>query len=1547
MNGGVVAKATRMNRHHIHFGVVTLTKNTMTKLKLFVCLFLALPCFIFSQEKDFPVAKKIPYYYVTHGDSVLQNYYWMRTKDAPEVINYLNEENTYADLKMKPSAILQKKMFEEMRAMMKENHKTTYEKDSIYFYYSRNIPDQEHPLYCRKKGDTNAVEQVYLNANELQKELGFFQLQNVQISDDHSLLAYAVNTEGGDFGTLYFKHIDKDSVFKEQIANVGSFVLIKDNKSVYYMKKDAQHKLGNQVFLHVLGTDTIQDVKIYESMDNRGAPLSMSTTFSKRYLLIENSFMNHTGDVFAVDLKGDLTKVVKLYSEKPKVRTEIDHYSGEGFNVFTNEKAPDFLIKEVNLLTDKKEHIVFPEEKGSVLLSATHKMGNLYISRRKNARKELLIFHLKSKKITRIPEIDSTGVMYFSNLKMKDTFAIEFGFSSMKTQGITYSYDLKTNTYKVKEVDTLQGYNPDDYVTERVWAPSRDGKKIPVDLVYKKTLKRDGSNPLYITGYGCYGMNQSPTFNPTSLLYLKRGFVYALAHPRGESILGDWWHKDGMLLKKENTIHDFVDATQYLIDAKYTKAKRVIAQGGSAGGLLMGGIANERPEIYGAIIADVPFVNTLEDMLDTLWPNIKAHFDEIGNPYIKKEYDYIKSYSPLHNIKHQNYPSILVTNGYNDSRVPFWAAAQYTARLRELKTDTNWLLLKTNMSAGHGGSSGRYGAIKDEAFKVAFAMQALGVKEEYLTISGKVVDAKGEVIPYANVLVERSSNGTVTNLMGEFTLDLRQGQNPTLVVRSIGYKTEKYAIGSKTRISNIAIVLQTQDKELETAVIHKNNKNYGYEIIKKANQRRPVYNKLLDNYSVDVYIKGVERMDSVPKKLPKFLKAEMPDSNDLGLMGFSESVATFHFKRPDNYKEEMKSSRVAGVKHGYSNNRVGSVWLNLYENSSELTGYSENQFVSPIGDGGILLYKYKLESSFVDDGNKVYKIKVTPRNRADYVYEGYVYIQDQTYSIHSTDLFVTKRQGLNFIDTLYFKQSYGIINDSVSVPISIKSNARIKIWGFDAGLVKVGTFYNYQLNKRFPKKFFHKQVFAVAEDAVKKDSVYWDKNRPVLLTQEEQKYNQKQSVKKDTVYKIDSTYLSRRNKMTLGKLFLSGYERGGKVNFSMSALLPKINYNTVEGWNNTLNFNFSKFVRKDTQDVHYFSGMNGKTRFLNMTVRYGTDSKKYYGKVSYGINDFDSQNKWTIGVEKYIYQYNREHPIFPFVNSLYSLLLRENYMKLYEKTGVNINYSDVLISGPQIKVQLEYAQRNALLNHSQQWWIPNIPNHWTSNNPLAPEKDSLAFKQHNAFVLRTSGSYTFGERYELLFGRFRQPIGSRYPTMYWNAEQGIKTLGSSVGYTHVELGIGKSMKFGYWGKFNIDVIAGGFLNKKNMYFIDYKHFNGNQTHILKNGTFEGAGDNNRNQLNSFNALSYYSFSTNDAYLELHAQHRFLGVLTAKVPLVNRLHLGEVVGLNAIYTSGKRNYQEVFLGVDNLFKVFRVDFVASYKVGEKLVPQVRIGVKKMI
>ena len=1515
------------------------------KLPLFILTLLS-TLLSFSQEKEYPIATKTPYYYVTHGDSVLQNYQWMRKRDTPEIINYLSEENTYTDLKMKHSSILQKKLFEEFRAMMKENHKTSYKKDSVFYYYSKSIQDQEHSIFCRKKGDTSATEQVYLNPNVLAKDLGYFKIDDTQLSEDHQFIYYRVNSDGGDFGALHMKHIDKDSTLKDVIENVGDFIVLNDNKTVFYSKKDAFHKLGSQLFLHLIGSDTIQDIKLFESFNDR-ATIGFYLSVSKRYLFIVNSYMNHTGTIYAIDLKGDKTKLIKIYDGKNGVSYSVNHFKGEWFTVFTNENAPNYLVKEVRLLGDKKEQVILPEEKHAMLLSSQQKLNYIFLTRRKNAKNELYIHNLTTKQTIQIPQIDSSGHHFFTDILPKDSTMVEFGMSSLKEVGKNFLYNLKTNAYELKELDSIKGYRPENYVTERIWAPSRDGKKIPVDIVYQKGLKRDGNNPMYITGYGCYGMTEEPNFNPMAIPYLKRGFIYALAHPRGENILGEAWHTDGMLDKKENTIHDFVDATNYLIQQKYTREKRIVAQGGSAGGLLMGGIANERPDLYGAIIADVPFVNTLEDMLDTLWPNIRAHFAELGNPYIKKEYSFLKSYSPLHNIKQQAYPAMLVTNGYNDSRVPFWAAAQYTAKLRTLKTDTNLLLLKTNMSAGHGGASGRYSAIKDEAFKIAFAMQHVGIKENYVSLNGKVMDTKGDPIPYANVFIEGTSNGTVTNSNGDFYVELKQGQQPVLVIQSIGYNRIKYPIGPKTRINELKITLTSQLQEIQEVYVSAKAKNLGAEIIRKANKRKSHYDKMYDNYSVDVYMKGAVRLDSIPKKLPKFIKiSDLPDSNDLGLMELTESVASYHFKRPDDYKEEMKSSRIAGVKQGVSFNRVNGVKLNFYGNGINFDNYTEHQFVSPIADGGILLYKYHLESTFYEDGNEIYKVKITPRNKSEKVFEGYIYIQDKTFNIHSIDVFITKRQGIDFIDTLYIKQTYGLVNDSISVPRSVKTNARIKFFGFDAGMVNVGTFYNYQLNKRFDKKFFRKQVFSIDADATKKDSNYWEKIRPVLLTSEEKKYNTKVVNKKDTIRLADSTYFKKRNKLTIGKLLFSGYDY--KTKFTFSPLLPSINYNTVEGWNNKVEFGFQKLksnldsIKSSSNEFELFPNKE----YIKLIGRYGLDSKKGYGKLIIGKQDELNQRNFELQAEKYCYQFNQSEPIYPIINTFYTLIARENYLKLYEKSAVSFSYSDVLVSGPQIKFKLEFANRSALVNHSFQFWSNKFENKLTSNNPLNSTSDAPAFASHQALILSTSGSYTFGERYELIFGNRREPICLRYPTIYWKASQGIPILNSKIGYTHTELGIGKSLKLGYWGKMNIDVIAGGFLNKSAMNFIDFKHFNGNQTLILKNGTFEGEEDNNRKQLNAFNALDYYSLSTNSNYLELHIQHRFLGILTAKLPLINRLNLAEVAGFNAIYMPG-RNYQEVFVGVDNLFKVIRLDFVASYKAGEKLIPQVRIGVKKAI
>ena len=1506
---------------------------------LLIISFFVFSNILFSQEKEYPIAEKKPFYYVTHGDSVLQNYNWMREKNSPDVINYLSSENTYAESKMKSTAILQKKIFEELRGRIKEENSSRPYRNENYYYYSRSVEGKDYGLYCRKKDSLTAKEEVYLNPNEMSKEFGYFEIQGTQISFDQSFLAFSINTDGGDFGTLHFKDLQRDSVLKDKLNNVGQFILLKDNKTVYYLKKDLKTKLGNQLFVHQVGTDSTSDKLLYQMVDGKGY-LSIGLSESRKYLFVTTVFMGASGDVYAIDLESDDKTLRKVISGEKNVISGIDHIKGDYFLVVTNKNAPDFLLKEIEISNLKNERIFLPEEKGSKLQFYDFKGDYLILGRFKNGLDELYVLNLKTKEKTQIKGLDSIGVIGFSDQLKYDSTSIEYSYTSMVKSTTILKYNLIEKTSSLVWQDTVVKFDPNLYTTERLWAPSRDGKKIPVDVVYKKSLKKDGSNPMYITGYACYGMNQSPTFSKSSLVYLDRNFVFAIAHPRGESILGEEWHTDGKLLKKENTIHDFVDATQYMVDLGFTSPKKIVAQGGSAGGLLMGGVANERPDLYGGIIADVPFVNTLEDMLDTIWPNIKYHFAEIGNPYIKKEYQYIKSYSPLHNIKHQNYPNMLVTNGYNDSRVPFWAAAQYVAKLRDYKTDSNLLLLKTTMEGGHFGASGRYGALKEYAFKIAFALQSVGVKEDYLAVNGRVVDSGGDPIAYANVFVDGTSNGTVTNFDGDFYLELKQGQKFEIVFQTFGFKKYTYVIDSKTKVKDVRIVLQTEAKELDEVEISAKSKDKGPEIIRKANQRMEYYNQLLDNYSVDVYVRGADRLDSIPKKLPAFLKsADMPDTNDLGLMFLSESVTRYHFQQPDNYKEEMLSSRIAGRSNGLSNNRVGQVKLNFYQNNIQLM--LEKPFLSPIADGGILLYKYSLESKFYDDDKPVYKIKVTPRNKAEAVFSGYIYINDKTWSIHSVDLLVTKETGVTFLDTLFIKQTYGYIHDSISIPRSVTLNMRYKVFGFQAGFIHVASFYNYQFNKKFPKKFFQKQVFEVAKDANKKDSAYWEQNRQIVLTAEESKYTTKLDTMKEKVY--DDAFFDslnkKRNKLTLDKLFINGFTYyKGKYNYSISGLLSDLGYNSVEGLRSQMKLEiYNNYATKEDGPFSY------KRKYINAHVRYGVSSQRWYGKLGIGNDNLNEQKGWRVGVEKYIYQFNGNDPIMPIVDAGYNLLMRQNFAKFYEKTGLVASYSDLLTSGPRINIQLEYSQRSALQNHADWYLLPKIKDQITSNNPLNPLNDSIGFKTHNALILKFSGSYTYGERYEMIYS-YRRVIDSRYPTIYWDFEQAIKALGSAVGYGRYQLGIGKSLNLGYWGKSNVDVIAGGFINHNSTYFMDYKHFNGNQTIFLKNGT-DGFGS--RSQLNNFNTLTYYGFSTKDNYLELHYQHRFLGLFLTKIPLLNRLHLEEVAGYNAAFTSGNRNYQELFVGVENIAKVFRIDFVATYKVNEPIRPMVRIGIKRPI
>ena len=542
-----------------------------------------------------------------------------------------------------------------------------------------------------------------------------------------------------------------------------------------------------------------------------------------------------------------------------------------------------------------------------------------------------------------------------------DTTYFRYGYSSLLTpyKGFTHYLNSKSDSVYIDTLSKKPDINPDDYITKRLWATTKDSVKVPMDIVYKKDLKLDGTNPVFMYAYACYGNNAYPSFNIHLKSIVDRGFIYVLAHPRGESFLGKQWHEKGKLLYKKNTYTDIIACTEHLINEDYTSEGKVSIRGGSAGGMLVGSVITMRPDLFGVAVANVPFVDVLNEMQDTVWPLIINHFNELGNPFIKQEYDSIKTWCAYQNTKAINYPPLLVTSGYNDSRVPVWSPAKWVAKLRELKTDKNQLLFKTNMDAGHGGSAGRYGYLKDEAFTMAFIMKSLGVEENYIEVRGKVTDKDGSPLPFANIYLKGTTYGTVSNYEGDFLLEIKADQPADIVFKSVGFSSKTVNVDINTRTSDMKIILENEDVFISQVTVTSDGKDPAYGIIKNAQKKRKYHRDMVKSYSADVYMKGSQRLNEVPKKFPKFLQGlEPPDSTDIGLLYLSESVARYHYQQPDDYKEEMFASKQAGRKQGYSWNRTFDVLMNFYNNFIDLKWSSERNFISPIASSASFYYKY-------------------------------------------------------------------------------------------------------------------------------------------------------------------------------------------------------------------------------------------------------------------------------------------------------------------------------------------------------------------------------------------------------------------------------------------------------------------------------------------------------------------------------------------------------------------------------------------------------------
>lgn len=677
-----------------------------------------------------PIAKVVPKQLQKHGDVRTDNYYWLRDRDNPEVKQYLEAENKYTQAMMAHTQGLQQKLFNEFKTRIKQTDVSVpYRKDG-YFYYSRMVEGKDYPLYCRKKGSLDAAEEIVVDVNQVAEGHKFCSVRPPNVSSDGNIAAYAVDTAGRLFYALQFKNLKTGEILKDRIANVtGNLDWANDNQTVFYSRQHPTTLRSYQVYRHVLGTDTAKDLLVFEEKDDTFRCFVFKTK-SKKYLMIAST-QTLSSEFRYLDADKPAGAFRVFQPRQRDVEYEVDHYKDQ-FYIRTNLKARNFRLMKTPVARTASENWkeVIPNRDDVFFEGVELFKDHMVAVERKNGLLQLRVMPWSGQGEHYLDFGEPAYLAFPSNNYEMDTPLLRYTYSSLTTPASVYDYNMVTKEKKLlKRDEVLGGFDAKNYKTERLYATAQDGVRVPISIVYRATVKKDGTNPLFIYGYGSYGISMDASFNPYVISLLDRGFVFALAHVRGGQEMGRWWYEDGKLLKKKNTFTDFIACTEYLVKEKYADPRRVFANGGSAGGLLMGAILNLRPDLFKGVIADVPFVDIITTMLDDSIPLTTNEYDEWGNPNDKTYYDYILSYSPYDQVKPRNYPNLLVTTSFQDSQVQYFEPAKWVAKLRATKTDRNVLLLKTEMEAGHGGVSGRDKRYTETALRYAFFLDLAGVRE--------------------------------------------------------------------------------------------------------------------------------------------------------------------------------------------------------------------------------------------------------------------------------------------------------------------------------------------------------------------------------------------------------------------------------------------------------------------------------------------------------------------------------------------------------------------------------------------------------------------------------------------------------------------------------------------------------------------------------------------------------------------------------------------------------------------------------------------------
>jgi len=804
------------------------------------------------------------------------------------------------------------------------------------------------------------------------------------------------------------------------------------------------------------------------------------------------------------------------------------------------------------------------------------------------------------------------------------------------------------------------------------------------------------------------------------------------------------------------------------------------------------------------------------------------------------------------------------------------------------------------------------------AFLFLWLLAGSNYAQNYL-VSGTITDNTGEAVPFANVYLKGTTRGTTSNEQGNYTLKLASG-NYTLVFQHVGYAKWEQHIDVKEN-KQINIVLKDEGISLKEVVV-KAGENPADIIMRKAIKKRSFYLNQVSDYSCNVYIKGLQRLNHISKNMMKLIKMatkEIKDSTDiLGVLYLSESQSDFYYQHPNRIKEVMKSSKVSGSSQNFSFNQYRYLKYNFYENLVSMSDVSNRPFVSPLNDNAFLFYRFKLLGSYFEDGKEINKIEVIPKRETDPVFSGIVYIQENTWRITGLHLYLTKKNKINFVDTIHVKQLYSPVSgDSIWLPQSSNMEFSFTVFGFSGNGYFNTVLSDYNLQPIYEGDFFKDEIVVIEKGANEKDSAWWAQNRPIPLTNEEQKdYRKKDSIAtivENPAY-IDS--VDRKNNRFKAANLINGYtysKRNKKLFISMPGIADAgIQYNTVEGVNISYDFNLSKYY--DDGRLHQIHGR----------ARYGFSNNLPGGEISWRyLFNHNKFRSFGVNAKSIVEQYNNRNPISQLVNSLYTLLLNDNYMKLYRESGAGVYLRSELAKGINGRIDLNYSERQPLFNTTDLLMRDDPEKLFTSNDPLHPDREDLLFKRNDALLMDLTFSFRFKQRYYNIAG-IRYYAENNYPRVSLTYRKAVPINVRSADFDILGLTVYDNIRMGLFGVFMYNVKGGYFARVNRIYYMDYRHFSGNQTIIA-----------NTDYLNSFRLLPYYSLSTRQWYAEGHAEQHFNGFILNKIPFVKNLFIQEVAGFHVLVNDRTSRYIECNVGLKNILKVIRVDYVMSFQENKRL------------